>query len=133
MNIIEAMKERRSVRSYDGNGLTLAQIKDLERAISESFSPFSDILDLWLKQFNLKAGYKPSTYGMIKGAESFFLLGIGSDESSELTARFQFEQIVLKAWQLGLETCWIGATFKAPTLKKKKHGRMARNLRLYLR
>ncbi len=118
MNIIDAMKERRSVRSYDGYGLTLAQIKDLESAISDSFSPFGGKLDIRLKQFDLKAGYKPTTYGMIKGAESFFMLGFGADEVSYLTAGFQFEQVVLKAWQLGLGTCWIAATFKGSDFEK---------------
>lgn len=112
MNILEAMKERRSVRSFDGNGLTEAKTKALNDAIKESFSPFGGKLTIRLKRFDLKAGYRPSTYGMIKGAEDFFLLGIGSDEASALTAGFQFEQVVLKAWQMGLGCCWIAATFK---------------------
>lgn len=53
----------------------------------------------------MKAGYKPSKYGMIKGTEDFFLLGIGSDEASAPSAGFGFEQVVLKALQMGLGTC----------------------------
>ncbi|MDE7412410.1 MAG: hypothetical protein K2N05_01285 [Muribaculaceae bacterium] len=112
MNIIDAMKERRSVRTFDGNGINKEQIAQLEKAIDESASPFGGKLTILLRKFNLKDGYKPSTYGMIKGAEDFFLLGIGSDEASSITAGYRFEQVVLKAWQLGLGTCWIAATFK---------------------
>lgn len=54
---------------------------------------------------------------MIKGATDFFMLGIGDDEASSLTAGFRFEQVVLKAWQLGLGTCWIAATFKGSTFE----------------
>lgn len=118
MNIIEAMKERRSVRSFNGEGLTKEQKTQLEKAIAESYSPFGGKLTIRLKEFDLKEGYKPSTYGMISGAEDFFLLGIGSDEASALTAGFQFEQVVLKAWQLGLGTCWIAATFKGSDFEK---------------
>lgn len=112
MNIIEAMKERRSVRTFDGSGITPEQKKALETAMNNTYSPFGGDVTIKIKEFNLKDGYKPGTYGMIKGAEDFFLLGIGSDEASALSAGFRFEQVVLKAWQLGLGTCWIAATFK---------------------
>ncbi|MDE7426241.1 MAG: hypothetical protein K2M79_00380 [Muribaculaceae bacterium] len=118
MNIIEAMKERRSVRTFDGRGITSAQEAELEKAISESTAPFGGKLSIKLKKFNLKEGYKPSTYGMIRGAEDFFLLGIGSDEASALSAGYRFEQVVLRAWQLGLGTCWIAATFKGSDFEK---------------
>lgn len=112
MNIIEAMEQRRSVRSFDGNGLTAAQKSEMMKAIAESTSPFGGSLTIRLKEFDLKNGYKPSTYGMIKGAVDFFLIAIAHDEASALSAGFRFEQVVLKAWQEGLGTCWIAATFK---------------------
>lgn len=118
MNTIEAIKERRSVRSFNGEGLTDMQKAGLLQAIEESYSPFGGKLTIRLREFNLKDGYKPSTYGMIKGAEDFFLLGIGNDEASALTAGFQFEQVVLKAWQMGLGACWIAATFKGSDFDK---------------
>ncbi|MDE6308936.1 MAG: hypothetical protein K2L81_01940 [Muribaculaceae bacterium] len=118
MNIIEAMKERRSVRTFDGEGISNQMIAKLNEAIAESYSPFGGDLTIRLKKFNLKDGYKPSTYGMIKGAEDFFLLGIGSDEASALTAGYRFEQVVLRTWQLGLGTCWIAATFKGSDFDK---------------
>lgn len=55
---------------------------------------------------------------MIRGAEDFFLLGIGSDEASALSAGYRFEQVVLHAWQLGFGTCWIAATFKGSDFDK---------------
>ncbi|MDE5849317.1 MAG: nitroreductase family protein [Muribaculaceae bacterium] len=118
MNIIEAMKERRSVRTFDGMGISPEQTAQLEQAIEESDSPFGGNISIKLKKFNLKEGYKPSTYGMIKGAEDFFLLGVGPDEASALSAGYRFEQVVLKAWQLGLGTCWIAATFKGSDFER---------------
>lgn len=118
MNIIEAMMERRSVRSFNGAGLTEAQRDTLNKAIEESWSPFGGNVTIRLKKFDLKEGYRPSTYGMIKGAEDFFLLGIGNDEDSALTAGFRFEQVVLRAWQAGLGACWIAATFKGSDFER---------------
>ena len=112
MNIIEAIKERRSVRSFNGESLSEVMKSELYKAIAGAISLFGGHVSIRLKEFDLKAGFKPSTYGMIKGASSFFMLGIADDEQSALTAGFMFEQVVLKAWQLGLGTCWIAATFK---------------------
>ncbi len=118
MNIIEIIKERRSVRSYDGAPLSSSNIEALEKAISSASDPFGGQVTIRLKEFDLKEGYKPSTYGMIKGAQNFFLMGMVSDEASALSAGFRFEQIVLKAWELGLGTCWIAATFKGSDFER---------------
>ncbi len=112
MNIIEAIKERRSVRSYNGESLSPDQISELKNTIESIDSPFGGNVSIRLQSFDMKDGFRPSTYGMIKGASDFFLLGIKNDKNSALTAGFKFEQVVLKAWQMGLGTCWIAATFK---------------------
>lgn len=117
MDILEAIKERRSVRNFDGNSLSENSRKILLNIVEHSTSPFGGSVTIRLKKFDIKDGYKPSTYGMIKGATDFFMLGIGNDEASSLTAGFRFEQVVLKAWQLGLGTCWIAATFKGSTFE----------------
>lgn len=118
MNIIEAMKERRSVRSYNGKPLNQEMIDKLKRIIEESYTLFGGNITIRLKKFDLKGDYKPSTYGVIKGASDYFLMGIGEGENSDLTAGFQFEQIVLKAWELGLGTCWIAGTYKGTQFDK---------------
>lgn len=112
MNIIEAMILRRSVRNFNGESLSPALRAELAQTASETTSPFGGSVTIRMKDFDLKNGYKPSTYGMIRGAETYFLMGIGSDEASALSAGFRFEQVMLKACMLGLGTCWIGGTFK---------------------
>lgn len=112
MDIIQAMQERRSVRSYSGRLLDKEIVSELEKAMEESYTPFGGRLTMRLKSFDLKGDFKPSTYGVIKGASDFFLIGMGDDEASALSVGFRFEQVVLKAWQMGLGTCWIAGTFK---------------------
>ena len=118
MDIIQAMKERRSVSSFNGEPLSPSVVSDLRKVIDDSYSLFGGNVTIRLKSFDLKGEFKPSTYGVIKGASDFFLLGIGEDEDSALTAGFQFEQVVLKAWEMGLGTCWIAATFKGSQFDK---------------
>lgn len=120
MNIIQAMKERRSVRSFNGKPLSPEMAADLEKAIHESYTLFGGKISIRLKSFDLQGDFKPSTYGVIKGASDFFLMAMGDDEDSAITAGFQFEQIVLKAWQLGLGTCWIAGTYKGSQFDERE-------------
>ena len=118
MDIIQAMKERRSVRSYNGQPLDRQMTDKLEKIIKESYTLFGGKISIRLKRFDLKGDFKPSTYGVIKGASDYFLMAIGEGEDSDLTAGFQFEQVVLKAWELGLGTCWIAGTYKGSQFDK---------------
>lgn len=112
MNIIEAITSRHSVRTFNGAALTQAHQTALAEAIRTATDPWGGDVTIRLAEFDLERGYRPSTYGMIRGARTFFLVAIGAGDASALSAGFRFQQIVLKAWQLGLGCCWIAATFK---------------------
>jgi len=62
------------------------------------------------------------TYGVIKGAHTF-LVGVlpkGAKEEREVALQFgwRFEQVILKATELGLGTCWLGGTFNPNTFAR---------------
>ena len=120
MDILQAIKERRSVRSFNGKPLDPEMMAGLEKAIEDSYTLFGGHITIRLKSFDIKGDFKPSTYGVIKGASDFFLMGMADDEDSKLTAGFQFEQIVLKAWMAGLGTCWIAGTFKGSQFDERE-------------
>lgn len=130
MNIIQAMQERRSVRSFTGQALSPQVISELKEAVSNVYNPFGGDFDVRLKAFDLKGDYKPSTYGMISGAVDFFLIGIAEDETSALATGFCFEQVVLQAWEKGLGTCWIAATFKGSDFDKDQVWPQGEQLRI---
>lgn len=130
MTIIEAIETRRSVRSFDGEGLTDRQILDLQSAISEVYNSFGGNISIKLKRYEDKETFKPSTYGVIKNAKDYFLIGITNDKVSELSAGFCFEQVVLNAWQRGLGTCWLAATFKGSDFEKGESWENGLELRL---
>lgn len=112
MNILQAMQTRRSVRTFDARSLA-GSLKDrLLEVVGDSSSPFGGEVEIRMERFALKGPQSPGTYGVVSGATDYFLIGLGDDELSALSAGFRFEQVVLRAWQLGLGTCWIGGTFK---------------------
>jgi len=62
------------------------------------------------------------TYGVIKGAHAF-LVGVlprGAKEDKKAATQFgwHFEQVILKATELGLGTCWLGGTFNPHTFAR---------------
>ncbi|MDE6371525.1 MAG: hypothetical protein K2K92_08565 [Duncaniella sp.] len=112
MNVIEAIKVRRSVRNFNGKPLPKDMRDKMLKAVEAASSPFGGHVSIRLKEFDLKGDYKPSTDGMIKGAVDFFLVALKHDDESALTAGYMFEQVVLRGTELGLGFCWIAATFK---------------------
>lgn len=120
MDILQAMKERRSVRSFNGKPLSPEQVSTLNKAIEDSYTLFGGNVSIRLKSFDIKGDFPPSTYGVIKGATDFFLMAIGEGEDADLTAGFRFEQVVLKAWQMGLGTCWIAGTYKGSQFDERE-------------
>lgn len=112
--------ERKSIRSFNGKPLSPEMVEELQKAIDNSYTLFGGNVTIRLKSFDIDRDFKPSTYGVIKGAADFFLMGIGEGEASDLTAGFRFEQVVLKAWQMGLGTCWIAGTYKGSQFDQRE-------------
>jgi hypothetical protein len=62
------------------------------------------------------------TYGVIKGAHTFLVgvlpKGAKDNQDTAITFGWRFEQVILKATELGLGTCWLGGTFNPRTFAK---------------
>lgn len=119
LNII---KERRSVRTY-----TTRQIEQEKKDIlsREMLKLNNDIFRFALIDNLNFNGDKISTYGMIKGGDTY-LVGILNtdlleDQNAAIKFGYAFEQIILKATELGLGTCWLSATFNKDNVKKLLH------------
>lgn len=108
----EIMKNRRSVRTYSKKKVD----KQAKEILSEVMAELStDILRFELIDNLNMNDEKISTYGMIKGGDTF-LVGILKskliqDSNAAMKFGYAFEQIILKATELGLGTCWLSATF----------------------
>lgn len=110
MTIIEAIKSRHSVRRYTEQkieGDVLAALKaEVENCNAESGLNIRFVVD------------DPHTFnGLIakvnfSGAKNFFVLAGKQSEDLEEKAGYFGQRLVLKAQQLGLNSCW-GASFSA--------------------
>lgn len=109
MEIIELMKERHSVRQYTD--------KKIEREKRE-------VLNTLIAQINQKAGLhiqiiydEPKCfnsmmahYGKFDGVSNYIALVGKKSLKLDETLGYYGEQIVLKAQELGLNTCWVAMT-----------------------
>lgn len=112
MDIITAIKQRRSVRTFAPEPLSPSLREHLERFAAETHSPFGGDVTILLRDIDAGSVFHPETYGMISGAKTYFLIAAGADDNSALSAGYRFEQVVLEATRLGLGTCWVGGTFR---------------------
>lgn len=122
MDIFEAMKKRHSVRQYkdtpiEGEVLD-ALLKEIELCNKESFLNFQ----LVTNEPKAFSGFM-AHYGNFSGVRNYIaLVGKKSKNLDELCGYYG-ERIVLKAQQLGLNTCWVALTYsKVPSAFKIQKG-----------
>ena len=111
MDLLEAIKERHSVRSYLDKAIE-GKVKDeLEEFINEINVESGLHIQLVLNE--PKAfGNVTAHYGMFKGVTDYIALIGKDDKDFEEKCGYYGEKIVLKAQQLGLNTCWVALTYR---------------------
>ncbi len=113
MNSIEAMKIRKSMRTYEEMSLERESKEKLINYLKEVSAPFGEKMRFALVEKNeIKAGAKLGTYGIIKGAETYLCAIVEKEPRYEENLGYAFEKIILYATAMGLGTCWLGGTFK---------------------
>jgi nitroreductase len=113
-SIIELIKARTSQRSYLAQPVEAEKLRALQDCFAALGGPCGGkarfaILDTtgW-GEGKLNA---LGTYGTIKGARLFIVGMIRRGEHAMEDFGYQFEQVILRATDLGLGTCWIGGIF----------------------
>lgn len=110
-----AITDRHSVRTYDGRDLNGSQKLRLNNIIARLSAGRRHKWTISLVSGD-GGTFRPSTYGVIKGARTYALLTYDTtDETSAFAAGYAMERVVLEAVSMGLGTCWIGGTFKEKT------------------
>lgn len=109
----EAIKRRRSRRSFDSRNIPSDLFESLDSFCSE-FKPFDSVRAV------ISIGYVDKVfkgavahYGKIKGAPAFAAF-IGNTEDPNVQEKVGYlgEGIILEATSLGIGTCWVGGFFK---------------------
>ena len=110
MELLEAMEKRHSVRAYED--------KKIEGAIKEKLMKFIDScneesglhMQLVLDEPQAFSGFM-AHYGMLSGVKNYIALVGKKDSSLDESCGYYGEKVVLYAQALGLNTCWVAATY----------------------
>ena len=111
MNINEAMLARHSVRSYSDKPLDLAAKAALQDEIAKINAQSGLHIQLVCNEpqaFDSAMAH----YGKFSGVRNYIALVGPKGARLDETCGYYGERLVLMAQQLGLNTCWVGMTFK---------------------
>ena len=110
MTLEEAIKARHSVRNYKHQPLAEELIGVLQQKIDECNTLGN--LHIQLVTNETKAFSGIMSYGVFTGVENYLIMA--GRKAADLDERIGYygEQIVLLAQTLGLNTCWVGLTYR---------------------
>ncbi len=113
MTLLDAIAQRTSVRSYQPITLDRSLVQDIRAFLATLIPPFGAKARVELVHTSVFDGrVRLGTYGVIRGAGDFLVLAYRKGPLAEEAAAYILEQAVLYCTQLGLGTCWMGATFR---------------------
>lgn len=111
MDLMEAIKARHSVRSYESKPLQPEAVEALQSAISKANDESGLHIQLVANEPAAFDGFM-AHYGKFSGVQNYLALVGKKGPKLEETCGYYGEKLVLLAQQLGLNTCWVGLTFK---------------------
>lgn len=111
MNELEAIKARHSVRKYTDKPIETAKIAtlrvEIEKLNAESGLNIQPVLEE-PKCFSTGMW----KYGQFSGVKNYFVMAGPKGKEAEEKIGYYGEKLVLLAQTLGLNTCWVGLTYK---------------------
>lgn len=116
MDVMGRIRQRRSVRSYDGRGVGKEVTERLRHFFAgHAAGPFGttvrfELLDLG--SVSPRELRSLGTYGMIRGASLFILGAVRDIPGAQVDLGYCLEKVILEATDMGLGSCWMGGTFR---------------------
>ncbi len=111
MDIQTAMKQRHSVRSYTARpieGATLQALQEEIAACNRESGLHIQLVQQEPKAFDSLMAH----YGKFSGVQNYLALVGKKSPSPDEACGYYGERLVLKAQQLGLNTCWVALTYR---------------------
>jgi len=121
MELLEAMKNRHSVRSYTDSKIEGDILEELRRTVDECNRDSGLNIQLCLNESKAFDSMM-ARYGKHKNVRNYIALVGKKDDGFDEKCGYYGEKIVLKAQQLGLNTCWVAMTYS-----KGKSAAVAKN------
>ncbi len=113
-NIKKYIKERRSVRTYDGREIT----EEMRKKLMSFAGGIANPLGIPVVFRFLEAKRDGLTCPVVSGTELYVGGKTGLSADSDLAFGYSFETFVLYAQSLGLGTVWLGGTMNRPAFEK---------------
>lgn len=110
MELLEAMEQRHSVRSYNDKKIEGEVREQLQQKIKECNRESGLHMQLVLNEPKAFDGFM-AHYGKFSGVTDYIALVGKKSEDLEEKCGYYGEKMVLYAQQLGLNTCWVALTF----------------------
>ena len=112
MDLIQAMKDRHSVRSYHDRPIAEELVTELGALVDECNSDGRLHIQLVTNEPRAFGESRMARYGKFSGVSNY--LAMVGKKGPQLDERVGYygEKIVLEAQRMGLNTCWVGLTFK---------------------
>ncbi len=112
MDIMEAMRARHSVRSYTDRPIEGEPLNELEKLIGECNRESGLHIQL-VRDEPMAFDSALARYGKFSGVRNYFaLVGKKKERNLDELCGYYGEKLVLAAQTMGLNTCWVGLTFK---------------------
>ncbi len=106
--MLDIIKGRKSVRSFDGRTLSDEHRKDISEYIKNISNPF----DIPVEFVLLDAKEHGLSSPVLSGEELYVAGKVEKKPYADVAFGYSFEELVLHAWKLGIGTVWIGGTMK---------------------
>ena len=103
--LFNIIKARRSVRTYDGRGLSSEDLTKLMLYSDEITNPFGIPV-----RFVFLGASRELSSPVLVGEKLYVAGAVSREPNMEAAFGYSFEQLVLHAWSLGIGTVWIGGT-----------------------
>ncbi|MBO6033246.1 MAG: nitroreductase, partial [Prevotella sp.] len=111
MELIEAIRARHSVRKYTDKPIEEEQTARLQEAIGRVNEESGLNVQLVLEEPKAFSSGMWK-YGQFSGVKNYFVMAGPKGKEAEEKIGYHGEQLVLLAQTLGLNTCWVGLTYK---------------------
>jgi len=112
--LMEKIKGRKSVRTFDGKALSDAHHQALEEYVKEVPNPFGIPVEFVL----LDAKEQGLSSPVLSGEKLYVAGKVEKKPYADVAFGYSFEKLVLYAWSLGIGTVWIGGTMKRELFEK---------------
>ncbi len=118
MDLLTAIKERHSVRAYTDRAIEGDVLHELRKYIEECNQDSGLNIQLCVNEPEAFSGMM-ARYGSFRNVKNYIAI-VGKDDGGlDEKAGYYGEKVVLKAQQLGLNTCWVALTFSKGKAKTR--------------